>query len=42
MRYFAAFAFAFLLCSPAAAQTVWTFDRLDRIGGLAPHVEGDP
>lgn len=28
--------------APAAAQTVWTFDRLDRIGGLAPHIEGQP
>ncbi|MES2442503.1 MAG: LamG domain-containing protein [Pseudomonadota bacterium] len=29
---------------PASAQmrTVWTFDRLDRIGGLAPRVEGQP
>lgn len=27
---------------PASAQTVWTFDRLDRIGGIAPHIEGQP
>ncbi len=41
MRFLALTA-ALLLSSPAAAQTVWTFDRLDRIGGLAPKVEGDP
>ncbi|MES2471337.1 MAG: LamG domain-containing protein [Pseudomonadota bacterium] len=32
-----------LLASPAlAAQTVWTFDNLSRIGGLTPKVEGAP
>lgn len=31
-----------LLPSAASAQTVWTFDRLDRIGGMAPHIEGQP
>lgn len=25
-----------------ARPIVWTFDRLDTIGGLTPHVEGDP
>jgi len=30
-----------LLPSAASAQT-WTFDRLDRIGGMAPHIEGQP
>lgn len=29
------------LPSAASAQT-WTFDRLDRIGGMVPHVEGEP
>ena len=29
------------LPSAASAQT-WTFDRLDKIGGLAPHIEGQP
>jgi hypothetical protein len=27
---------------PATAQTIWTFDGLDRIGGLTPHIEGQP
>lgn len=31
-----------LLPSAASAQTVWTFDRLDRIGGMAPQIEGQP
>ncbi|MDB5457630.1 MAG: LamG protein [Caulobacter sp.] len=36
-----------LLAAPSVAaagppQTVWTFDRLDTIGGLVPHVEGHP
>lgn len=26
----------------APMRTVWTFDRLDRIGGVATHVEGEP
>ena len=26
----------------APRQVVWTFDRLDKIGGVAPHVEGHP
>ena len=42
MRGIAAAMLALVLSAPAAAQTVWTFDRLDRIGGLAPHIEGQP
>jgi hypothetical protein len=35
------------VCGPLPAharprQTVWTFDRLDRIGGVAAHAEGGP
>lgn len=39
-------ALAGLLSLPARAaqpkQILWTFDRLDQIGGLRPQVEGDP
>lgn len=28
--------------APASPQIVWTFDRLDAIGGVPTHVEGDP
>jgi hypothetical protein len=31
-----------LAAPPLAAQTVWTFDNLSRIGGLTPKVEGAP
>lgn len=33
---------AFALLPTAASAQSWTFDRLDRIGGLAPHIEGEP
>jgi len=43
MRFLSALAIAVaILPASASAQTVWTFDRLDRIGGLAPHIEGQP
>jgi hypothetical protein len=44
MRFFALFAALVLLSGWASAQpaTLWRFDRLDHIGGVATHVEGKP